>query len=729
MAFRCLFHLHTRRSYDSLLSPAKILARAREMRVHVLVVTDHNTIQGSLDTRRLAAGNLPMVLTAAEYKSEKGDIIGLFLREEIRSGHSAEIVQQIHAQGGLVVLPHPFKGHTLDDELLAGADLIETYNGRCPDNDNDRAKQLAQQWNRPSLAGADAHCALELGAALNVFVADAPRSESEFREQLLQAPRHAETRRAWSACRPYSQLVKAVKTKNPRLFSTRQSAWHSFWRTERNTNCQQIGLRMSITTKSESLPCAGEFDSRALKIKRMLPQITPEARRYAVKELARRAGVSKEFFQTWVIETKPKHTTISLGSGQNATIQFVHGERRTFDGIARGTIPVARAGRLGGWHDPISGSDLLLPFCDSGADSPRPLYQRDADRGLICRLDLLASFLFTLSRVEETLCQNLDEHGRFPASASLALRHDFLERPILDEHGLAFQQALSSLLPAWRPQPRTLKLKLTHDIDNVGIPFLMRTSIGHGLKRRRPSAMLQDFRSLLADTLPVELAQVLTLADISSSRGLRSAFYWKGSARGPRDSGYDPLNKKVQQVIDNLRKRDFELGVHPGYETFGDRTKLASEAESLRQALHVNCPGGRQHYLRWTPETWLDWEACGLSYDSTLGFADRFGFRAGTGVPYHPWSLRENRELTLIEVPLVLMDCTPVKYMGLPRAEAIERIKALIRRMEHTGGVFTLLWHNTPLLDPDYDGWYESILDLLTGVQNFVGPSIGEQLW
>jgi len=188
------------------------------MRVHVLVVTDHNTIQGSLDTRSLAPGGRPIVLTAAEYKSEKGDIIGLFLRKEIRSERSAEIIQQIHAQGGLVVLPHPFKAHTLDDELLEGADLIETYNGRCSENENDQAAKLAQQQNRPALAGADAHCALELGAALNVFMAEAPRSESEFREQLLQAPRHAETRRAWSACRPYSQMVKAVKTKNPRLF-------------------------------------------------------------------------------------------------------------------------------------------------------------------------------------------------------------------------------------------------------------------------------------------------------------------------------------------------------------------------------------------------------------------------------------------------------------------------------------------------------------------------------
>src|SRR5262249_50645057 len=130
-----------------------------------------------------------------------------------------------------------------------------------------------------------------------------------------------------------------------------------------------------------------------------------------------------------------------------------------------------------------------------------------------------------------------------------------------------------------------------------------------------------------------------------------------------------------------------------------------------------------------SPETWVDWEACGLSYDSSVGFAERFGFRAGTGFPYRPWSFRENRELRLVEVPLILMDCTPVKYMGLRRREALDRIEALIRRMRRTGGIFTMLWHNTPLMDPDYEGWYEPILDLLSGAENFSIPSSAEELW
>jgi len=218
MPFRCLFHVHTRRSFDSLLSPRKIVAKARELGVHALVVTDHDTIQGSLDVRAVADGTPPLVATAAEYQSEKGDIIGVFLKQEIRSPRSDEIIHQIHAQGGLVVLPHPSRGHLLDDKLLAGVDLIESYNSRCSERDNAQAVQLAEKWDRPVIAGADAHCSLELGSTLNEFMAEAPRSESEFCEQLLHARRRSATERTSVICRPFSQMVKAVKTRNPGLF-------------------------------------------------------------------------------------------------------------------------------------------------------------------------------------------------------------------------------------------------------------------------------------------------------------------------------------------------------------------------------------------------------------------------------------------------------------------------------------------------------------------------------
>jgi hypothetical protein len=455
-----------------------------------------------------------------------------------------------------------------------------------------------------------------------------------------------------------------------------------------------------------------------------LPQITPQARRYAVKELARRAGVSQEFFKRWNIQVSPVKTTISFDPGTNGKIYFFHGPEAGLLQDLTGEIPVGRAEWLAG----TSRRDLILPFCRS-RQNDGPLYQTSIDGSITCKPDLLASLILTLSRVEESLRPELDEHGRFPATSSLAFREHFLERPILDEHGLAFRQALTFLLPGWRPEQPIFRVKLTHDIDDVGIPFGFRSALAHTLKRRSPSATVRDLFATVSFSDPMDLSLVRKLAAISKGRGLHSAFFWKCSPRTRHDSGYPLNDPRIQRLIGELRENNFEMGVHPGYETFHHRENLSREIGELKNALHEDFPGGRQHYLRWTPQTWLDWESCSLRYDSSVGFADHFGFRAGTSFPFRPWCWSENRELNLIEVPLILMDCTPVKYMRLGLQEGLERVRALVRRVEETGGIFTLLWHNTPLMDPDYDGWYEAILNFLDGAKAYDVPRAAADLW
>lgn len=459
-----------------------------------------------------------------------------------------------------------------------------------------------------------------------------------------------------------------------------------------------------------------------------LPEITPEVRRYAIKELARRAGVSQEFFQRWIIQVSPVETTISFGQETNAKIRFLHGPEAGFVRHLTVDIPVGRAEWPTTTQVGTVARDLIIPFCRS-CHNQSPLYQAAPDGGMNCNLDILASIALTLSRVEETFRPRLDVHGRFPATSSLAFREQFLERPILDEHGLAFRQALTSLLPGWRPEQPVFRVKLTHDIDDVGVPFQLRSALAHTFKRRSPSATVRDLFARISSSDPMELSLVRKLAEISKGRGLHSAFFWKSSPRTPYDSGYPLYDPKILRMIGELRKNNFEVGVHPSYNTFHHRENLAREIGELKSALDEDFPGGRQHYLRWSPQTWLDWESCGLRYDSSVGFADQIGFRAGTSLPFQPWCWAENRELDLIEVPLILMDCTLVKYMRLNIHEGLERVRALVRRVQETGGVFTLLWHNTPLLDPDYNGWYEAILDFLAGAKAYNVPLSPANLW
>jgi len=227
MPFRCLSHVHTHHSLDSLLSPATIVAAARESDVDALIVADHQTIAGSLAVRDYARGNPRFIPVAAEYKTDKGDLIGVFLQSEVQGQSAEEVADQIHVQGGLVILPHPYKSHILDTSLLSRIDLVEVYNSRCSIAENDSARELADIHGLPYVAGADAHCAGELHAALNLFEVGSVRDETELRQVLLTAPRSLLTREVSGVYRPISQIVKAWKTHNPELFvsQTKRLAW------------------------------------------------------------------------------------------------------------------------------------------------------------------------------------------------------------------------------------------------------------------------------------------------------------------------------------------------------------------------------------------------------------------------------------------------------------------------------------------------------------------------
>jgi hypothetical protein len=363
--------------------------------------------------------------------------------------------------------------------------------------------------------------------------------------------------------------------------------------------------------------------------------------------------------------------------------------------------------------------DFVIPFQDEGKNSPAPIFRHPTDDCVEFDWDLPLATLFTLSRMEESLVPDRDEHGRFPASSSVAFRNGFLGRPIVDEYGLALEQAIRCLLPNSQAANRSLRVKLSHDIDLVGVPFRLREALGHTLRRRRPAATACDLMAAFTNRCPTFLALVQDIASMSLERGLDSAVYWMGSPPGLIDSGYDPRHPKIRKVVSWLAEREVECGVHPGYETFRSRERLLSEIELLRSVLGKGKLGGRQHYLRWSPETWLDWEACGLAYDSSVGFAEWIGFRAGTCYPYRPWIFAENREAKLLEIPLIVMDCTLTRYMGLTWEESLEAMKECIETCRIAGGVFTLLWHNASLIDPIYGDMYQETLDQLTGTARF----------
>lgn len=449
--------------------------------------------------------------------------------------------------------------------------------------------------------------------------------------------------------------------------------------------------------------------------------LTREAWTYAIHRIFERAGVAKELSRTWRFEIENDWATICLEPDRSKKITF---PMRPRSGSAHSRLSgeTCRAAWAYPPARPFGDSipDFVIPFVgQKQANRTAPIFSITSPGTIRFQFDLPAAALLTLARVEESAATERDGHERFPASASIAVKQGFLQRPIVDEYGFAFEQALRVLLSSWAPERKPLRVKLTHDVDEVGIPFSLPSTFGHTFRRRKPKATLQDLLSTVTDRRPAFLESVLQLAELSHKHGLDSSFYWKASSRGKNDSGYDLQHDKVKRTMHWLKEHGFENGVHPGYESFQSPERLRSEVATLRQQIGNHKLGGRQHFLRWNPETWRHWEACELAYDSSVGFAEQIGFRAGTCMPYRPWLWDENREANLLEIPLLVMDRTLGYYMRLSPQESLGRVLDCVEKCRTVGGVFTILWHNDALLDPVYGDLYLSLLERLSGSPRF----------
>lgn len=449
-------------------------------------------------------------------------------------------------------------------------------------------------------------------------------------------------------------------------------------------------------------------------------RITPQARVYAIHELARRAGVPREFQNQWTIQVEAGETIVTLEPGSEKKIIFPHAAPDLLRELSAGRIRTVRRRWMNPPADGREGlvPDFVVPFAKDKDTFPRPLFLARGSR-IECTVDLPLSILMTLSRWEETLGREADVHGRFPARQSVAFRDGFLDRPIVDEYAFAFEQVVQALYPGWQPPDRQLRIKLSHDADHIGIPFRWKDTIRQTTQYRRPLNSARDVLGLLTDAEPSNLRALREIVKLSMNRRLDSAVYWKASQASARDSGYDPRDPKVRAIIAWLTENEVECGVQPGYETFRAPEKLRREIQILREAIGDRPLGGRQHYLRWSPETWIHWETCGLVYDSSVCFAEHIGFRAGTCIPYRPWLFPLNRPAELLEIPLLVMDRTLVGYMGLSDEASVEAVSSCLARCRAVGGVFTLVWHNNNLLDPQFNPLYLKLLPLFAGGRKY----------
>lgn len=352
-----------------------------------------------------------------------------------------------------------------------------------------------------------------------------------------------------------------------------------------------------------------------------------------------------------------------------------------------------------------------------------------SEQGATVHYDILGLTYWMLTRLEEVDRTDLDNHQRFPAIASHAYQNGYLERPIVDEWLIILGQVIQRVWPGTELKKPQFSVKVSHDVDTPSLygfkPWstIGRVMAGHLLKRRDIRAFLTAPYVKLATGNQLNPADPCNtfdwLMDVSEANNLQSAFYFICGGHHPKDADYQPEHPVIRNLMRRIHERGHEIGLHPSYDTFQQPEMIKQEADRLKricaeESIEQKQWGGRMHYLRWEqPVTMRAWADAGMSYDSTLGYADRPGFRCGTCHEYPAFDPVAQEQLSLRIRPLVVMECTVIaeRYMGLgvgfDAQNEFEKLKAYCALV---GGCFTLLWHNSFFESYTFHNLYQQVV-------------------
>jgi len=215
-------HCHSFYSKDALSSPEKLLKTALKKGLDGIAITDHNTTKAWPEAKNLAEKMGLKIVFGEEIKTKRngkvvGDILGLFLKEEIKSRELFQVIKEIKLQGGIVIVPHPFHfpEHFKEnlEKILPLIDGLEVFNARMPFPFFDKkAFAFAQKHNLAITAGSDAHFHSEVGNAYTIV--ERAKNLEEFKEGILKK----ETKIKGKRSLPFSLIFPLLaKIKNFRL--------------------------------------------------------------------------------------------------------------------------------------------------------------------------------------------------------------------------------------------------------------------------------------------------------------------------------------------------------------------------------------------------------------------------------------------------------------------------------------------------------------------------------
>ncbi|MGC8864253.1 MAG: polysaccharide deacetylase family protein [Bacteroidales bacterium] len=312
--------------------------------------------------------------------------------------------------------------------------------------------------------------------------------------------------------------------------------------------------------------------------------------------------------------------------------------------------------------------------------------------------DPFSAAFYMLSRYEEYLPFSPDQHGRFPATQSLAYQKVFLHKAVVNEWAQWITEKLLKKYPGLKLRRPSYRFQPTIDIDSAysyRFKGIVRTLGGFArdIVHKQWQEVKLRWKVIFGDARdPFDGFD--DFKQIHQQVGIEPIYFVLFAAYGTYDKNL-PINHLG--FIELLRRLADEamIGLHPSYYTANDGVRLMRELEALQTALNMEITRSRQHFLRLNlPQTYRNLIHVGIKEDYTMGFADQPGFRAGTCTPFPFYDLELDAPTELMLYPITFMDGTFRDYLKLKPEEAETLIQQLVAEVKKYEGVFIPLWHN-----------------------------------
>ena len=262
---------------------------------------------------------------------------------------------------------------------------------------------------------------------------------------------------------------------------------------------------------------------------------------------------------------------------------------------------------------------------------------------------------------------------------------------------------------------------LTHDVDFIRISdhkfdhtmfgFIHRASVGsiRNLMKGRITAeqCLQNVKSVVSlPAVHLGLHEDFWIQDFDRFLELehytKSTFFFIPYKNRPGDkvgrphsqrraAAYDVRNER--KLIDKLVQEGNEVAVH-GIDAWHSAQKGRDERQRIAEITNARHIGVRMHWLCFDEASPRVLEEADFHYDSTIGYNDAVGYRAGTQQVFRP-----NGATTLLELPLHIQDCALFYEgrLGLTKEHASKTCETVLANAANYGGVITILWHTRSL--------------------------------